>query len=193
MKDEQEQGNLYDNSPNKVHFISLEKENIHDIVSAFKNIGWNKPASIYESYLLDESAGKRSIILAYHGRIFIGYVTIKWLSDYPNFQKHNIPEISDLNVLPAYRKAGIGTSLIKWCEESALKNGLATVGIGVGMTADYGAAQRLYVQLGYIPDGKGLHENNHPVIYGKNALVDDDLVLFLTKKMSESNEPSFSR
>jgi hypothetical protein len=49
------------------------------------------------------------------------------------------------------------------------------------MTADYGAAQRLYVLRGYIPDGLGLHWKDHHVQDGEDVRVDDNLALYLTK------------
>ena len=54
-------------------------------------------------------------------------------------------------------------------------------GIGVGMTADYGAAQRLYIKRGYVPDGRGLVAGEHHVSWGETVRVDDDLVLYFTK------------
>jgi hypothetical protein len=57
-----------------------------------------------------------------------------------------------------------------------------TIGIGVGMYADYGAAQRMYVLRGYVPDGRGLFYKEQPVLPGKEVLVDDYLVLYLTKE-----------
>jgi GNAT superfamily N-acetyltransferase len=62
-----------------------------------------------------------------------------------------------LNVLPDYRKQGIGTKLIEACEQAEKEQGRALIGLGVGLTADYGNAQRLYIHLGYIPDGRGIH------------------------------------
>jgi hypothetical protein len=56
-------------------------------------------------------------------------------------------------------------------------------GIGVGMTADYGAAQRMYVLRGYIPDGRGLHHRDRPLQYGEQLSVDDDLALYFTKEL----------
>jgi hypothetical protein len=57
-----------------------------------------------------------------------------------------------------------------------------TVGLGVGLYADYGNAQRLYVLRGYIPDGRGLTHQNQPVKPGNDVFVDDDLVLYFTKE-----------
>ena len=54
-------------------------------------------------------------------------------------------------------------------------------GIGIGMSPDYGAAQRLYVRRGYVPEGKGLTSNGSPVRPGDEITVEDGLVLYLTK------------
>jgi hypothetical protein len=51
------------------------------------------------------------------------------------------------------------------------------------MTADYGAAQKLYALRGYVPDGLGLHWKNHHVQHGEEVTVDDDLALYLTKEL----------
>lgn len=56
-------------------------------------------------------------------------------------------------------------------------------GIGVGMSPDYGAAQRLYVRRGYIPDGRGLVSRGRPVVWGAAVVVDDDLALYFTKRL----------
>ena len=143
----------------KLTFCSLQENDFDEIVSAFKMIGWNKPRSIYETYFKEQSASIRSVILAKESGKFCGYVTIKWKAEYDSFSQQNIPEISDLNVLPTYRKHGIGTALIYVGETMAKERGYTNIGLGVGMTADYGEAQRLYVCLGYIPDGRGLHYN----------------------------------
>jgi hypothetical protein len=58
-----------------------------------------------------------------------------------------------------------------------------TVGIGVGMTADYGAAQRLHVQRGYLPDGHGLTYDTKPLSHGQSVVVDDSLVLYFTRTL----------
>ena len=95
-----------------------------------------------------------------------------------------MPEISDLNVLPTFRKNGIGSTLIEQCEElAATKSDL--VGIGVGLYADYGLAQKLYIKLGYTPDGHGITYDYQPVIPGHKYTVDDDLTLWFTKRFKK--------
>ncbi|MBA2654370.1 MAG: GNAT family N-acetyltransferase [Gammaproteobacteria bacterium] len=163
--------------------LSLKQDDIDEIVFSFKAISWHKPKTLYENYLTEQVNNLRTVLIARQDEKFCGYVTIKWQSSYPGFYKQNIPEISDLNVLPCYRKQGIGSALIVACEEIVQDRGHAEIGIGVGMTADYGNAQRLYVQLGYIPDGCGLFYKCDTVHYGSNVIVDDDLLLWLVKKM----------
>ena len=99
------------------------------------------------------------------------------------FKKAGIPEISDLNVLPKYRKQGFGTQLVSMLEGFTRSKGYERIGIGVGMTADYGAAQRLYFQLNYRPNRLGLTSHCKPIQYGSQVLVDDDLVLWLEKSL----------
>lgn len=161
----------------------LNKEDISEIVSAFVQIGWNKPKSLYETYLEEQIDGKRSVFIAKEDGKFCGYVTLKWTSDYHSFNEQHIPEIADLNVLPLYRKKGIGTKLIQACEHLAKDRGKKMVGLGVGLIADYGNAQRLYIHLGFLPDGEGLHYKNTKINYGENVKADDDLVIYLTKSI----------
>ncbi len=161
----------------------LEKTDIAVIVSSFEKSGWQiKPASIFEQYLDDQNNDTSFCFVAFIGDEFTGYVILKWHSDYKNFAKDNIPEISDLNVLPNFRNKGIGSTLIEKCEEYAASKS-DIVGIGVGLYPDYGSAQRIYIKHGYIPDGYGVTYNYEYVIPGKEYPVDDDLVLWFTKRL----------
>lgn len=161
----------------------LNESDLDEIANAFKLIGWHKPKSIYVKYLQEQSDQVRSVVVAKMNNQFCGYVTLKWHSTYSNFIEKHIPEIVDLNVLPNYRNQGVGTQLIKKCEGLVKEKGVNTIGIGVGLIADYGNAQRLYFQLGYKPDGKGLHYQNRSIQYGENVIADDDLVIYFTKKL----------
>lgn len=165
---------------NLVIFKNLTQEDIPLIVSAFVEIGWNKPASIYQKYLEEQENNQRCVWVAFKENTFTGYVTLKWRSDYAPFQEDNIPEISDLNVFPKFRNQGVGSALLDLAETEAFKKS-STVGIGVGLSADYGDAQKLYIKRGYIPDGKGITYCCNPVSYGRSIVLDDDLVLWLVK------------
>ena len=161
----------------------LEPGDIQPIAAAFAEIGWNKPASQYEEYLLEQQTGAREVLVACLGGEFAGYITICWQSHYLPFRAANIPELVDFNVLPRFRSQGIGTKLMDEAEQRVAAAS-PMVGIGVGMTADYGNAQRMYAQRGYIPDGRGLLYEGYQVIYGKLITVDDDLCMYFTKKLA---------
>ena len=160
----------------------LEGKDISEIAEAFQEIGWNKPASQYERYLAQQEQGVREVYVAFVEGQFAGYLTICWESSYQPFFVKSIPEIVDFNVLPKFRRLGIGTQLMDKAEAEIAKVS-SVAGIGVGMTPDYGAAQRMYVLRGYVPDGRGLHSRDHYVSYGEQVTVDDDLALYFTKQL----------
>jgi GNAT superfamily N-acetyltransferase len=160
----------------------LENKDIPEITEAFQQLGWNKPALQYERYLMEQSLGLRHVHVAFVKGDFVGYLTICWHSLYEPFRKENIPEIVDFNVLPKFRRQGIGTQLLDKAENEIAKVS-SVAGIGVGLTPDYGAAQRLYVLRGYVPDGRGLHYRDHYIKYGEKITIDDNMTLYLTKKL----------
>ena len=159
----------------------LESSDPPSIAKAFQNIGWNKPASQYRRYLEEQVAGIRTCFIAVIDGQFAGYVTVNWQSAYVEFSDLNIPEIQDLNVLTTFRRKGIATRLLDRAEGEVARRS-TVVGIGVGLHPGYNAAQRLYAKRGYIPDGRGITSRNRFVEEGANAVVDDDLVLHLTKQ-----------
>jgi len=106
-----------------------------------------------------------------------------WTSQYPPFAAAGAPEIQDMVVSATWRRRGLATALIAAFEDRARAEGCRIIGIGFGLYADYGAAQRLYVRLGYVPDGRGLTYAGAPVVPGANVRVDDDMVLWLTKTL----------
>ena len=59
-----------------------------------------------------------------------------------------------------------------------------TMCIGVGLYSDYGPAQKLYFQLGFIPDGNGITYRGQPTIPGQSYPLDDDLLLWLVKLLN---------
>ncbi|MCE7985320.1 MAG: GNAT family N-acetyltransferase [Caldilinea sp. CFX5] len=160
----------------------LTQADIAIIADAFSRIGWNKPASQYRQYLAEQTAGDRVVLVATVAGCFAGYVTIVWVSHYPPFRAAAIPEVVDFNVLPHYRRRKIGTRLMDEAERRIGERS-AIVGIGVGLYPDYGAAQRMYVLRGYVPDGHGIWYDVHQVQPGESVCVDDSLALFFTKQL----------
>ena len=152
------------------------------IASAFHREGWNKPRELFERYLHERTEGKRDVLTAEFGCEAAGYVTINWGPEYPIFRERYIPEIADLNVLKKFRRHGIGTRLMNEAER-IISERSDVAGIRVGLTADYGAAQRLYVKCGFIPDGHGVSQRRRFFRYGDELIVDDDLTLAFTKQL----------
>lgn len=113
-----------------------------------------------------------------------GYLTVHWVSDYKPLRDENIPEITDLNVLPNWRRKGIASRLMDEAEARIAERS-AVAGIGVGMDADYGPAQRMYVLRGYVPDARGLTHSGRNLQWGETVKVDDGLVLMLTKRLRD--------
>jgi GNAT superfamily N-acetyltransferase len=173
-------------NPSNIVIRQLSASDIPIIIDAFQKMGGSKPSSLFEQYLAEQDANERLIWLAFVQAHFAGYITLKWQSSYQSFSDQNIPEIKDLNVLPCYRKLGIGSRLLQTAEqEAATKRDV--VGLGTGLYGEpdggYGAAQRLYVNRGYIPDGKGVTYNDMPTKFGLSYPIDDDLILWFIKKL----------
>ncbi len=161
----------------------LKEDDIQPIAAAFGELGWNKPASQYDRYMTEQEAGKRVVLVATIDGMFAGYVTILWESVYAPFQKLGIPEIVDFNVLPKFRRRGIGTQLMDEAEYRIAKRS-SVAGIGVGLTKDYGAAQILYYHRGYIPDGRGISWQGKVCQYGDHITVEDGLTLYFSKLLN---------
>ena len=111
-----------------------------------------------------------------------GYCTLTWESRYQPFQTVGVPEVADLNVLPPYRNHGVGSALLDAVENVAGARS-AIVGLGVGLYADYGAAQRLYVRRGYVPDGRGVMYEYRAVEPGQSIPIDDAATLMMTRTL----------
>jgi GNAT superfamily N-acetyltransferase len=150
---------------------------------AFKDIGWGKPVAQYRKYLAEQAAGNRICLVATVDGQFAGYVTVNWVPLYSPFAEQEIPEIQDLNVIPPFRRQGVGTRLLDRAEEEVALHS-SVIGIGVGLHPGYNAAQRLYVKRGYVPDGRGVTYRNRYVEEGMEVVFDDDLVLHFTKTIA---------
>ncbi len=150
------------------------------IAAAFAALGWDKPLTQYETYLAEQEGGLRTVLVARWAGEFAGYVTLLWQPSHPALAVPPVPEIADFNVLPQFRRRGIGSALLDEAERRAAEVS-PLVALGVGLTADYGAALRLYVRRGYLPVGSGLFSYGQPGRYGQQVRVDDDLLIFFTK------------
>jgi len=162
----------------------LDETDPQMISDAFAQIGSVKPVGQFWQYLAEQAAETRvCLVVAVDGQ-FAGYVTVNWTPTYPGLAEAGFPEIQDLNVLPNFRRRGIGTRLLDEAEQVAGERS-SVVGIGVGLHPGYNVAQRLYVKRGYVPDGRGVTYRDCYVEEGAKVLLDDDFVLHLTRQLPD--------
>jgi len=168
------------------HVRSMNSADPQAAAEAFRRIGWTKPAELFERYLVEQAAGTRSCWVAHFGAVFAGYVTVNWKPTYPLFAEKRIPEIQDLNVLPPFRRKGIGTTLLVQAEEE-ISTRSEVAGLGVGLHPGYNDAQRLYVKRGYVPDGLGVTYKDRYLREGEQVRLDDDFLLHLLRRVRPSH------
>lgn len=162
----------------------IQETNFKDLDEYFGlSTVYKKPVEHWQKYLEETQVGIRLAVIAEMDGKTIGYATLKFESEYSSFKNTGTPEINDLGVAPSERNSGVGRSMIEFLEQAAKEKGCKEIGIGFGLYNDYGPAQRLYIKMGYIPDGRGVMYNYQPVVPGKSYPVDDELVLFFTKAL----------
>lgn len=153
------------------------------IASAFAAEGSPLPLEELGRYLVEQDAGSRLLAVAeVEGRV-AGYLTVSWIADHPAFHEAGIPEIQDLHVLASQRRRGVASRLLEFAETRARERGARAIGLGVGLYAAYGPAQRLYGMHGFVPDGAGATSGGRALHGGETIPVDDSLVLRLTKRL----------
>ena len=145
-----------------------------------------KTTDKWQKYYEEQQQNIRTVAVVEKNEQILGYGSLLRQSEYPHFS--NMPEISDVWIYEQHRRQGFGKRLLLWLEALARREGCAQVGIGVGLYKDYGAAQQLYFQLGYKPDGRGITYKHASVVPGESYPVDDDLIFWLTKSLSPLSE-----
>ena len=146
-------------------------------------MGSAKEPGYFGTCLTEQAEGRRALFIISSNGADAGYGMLNWHPQYPLYRRLNMPEIQDLNILPAFRRRGLAAALIAHCEAEARARGHAQMGIAVGLYADYGAAQRLYVRLGYMPDGFGITYDRETVRAGDFRPVDDNLCLMMVRDL----------
>lgn len=154
----------------KFSLRQMIEPDVEDLARAFAHC--NKTREQYERYWLEHRQDMRTTLVAVSSDRVVGYANLLWHPGYVGFQRSGTPEINDMNVVEQFQRRGIATALVREAEKLVREQGKRTVGIGFGLTADYGPAQRLYPKLGYIPDGEGVQH------------TPEGDVLFLVKDLS---------
>lgn len=132
--------------------------------------------------LADNVSGKAVTLAADYKGEPAGYVSVYPYSMWGALGGRGLPEIVDFAVLEKFRRKGVGTALMDTAEKIAGEYA-DTVYLGVGLHSGYGAAQRLYVKRGYIPDGSGVWYNDRVCEPHAPCVNDDELNLYLYKKL----------
>jgi GNAT superfamily N-acetyltransferase len=127
----------------------------------------------------------KSFVIAKAYEKIMGYAIINWSPKYQFYNKLSVPEIQGLFVKPDSRKSGIGSQIIKFCEIKVKEKEHKYIGISVPLHSEFGAAQRLYVALGYRPDGYGVTYDRKPVQANEIKPIDENLCLMLIKKIQK--------
>lgn len=144
--------------------------------------GWDASVEKYEMRLKHQAEGRSVALVAeYEGRI-AGYINVYPNSQWGAFAGQGYPEIMDFGVLAKYRRKGIGGKLMDIAEQIASEYS-GIVYLGVGLHSGYGSAQRMYVKRGYVPDGSGVWYKDKVCGQYADCCNDDDLVLYLSKKL----------
>jgi len=152
------------------------------MVVAFQSIGWKKTEAQYRRYLEEQAAGWRLCRVAFAKGRFAGYVTLELAAEVSVLRGGLHSRDPGPQRVPEFRRQGIASRLLDDVEALAGERS-SVVGIGVGLHPGYNAAQRLYGQRGYIPDGRGITYHNRCLEEGAQIVLDDDVVLHLTKQL----------
>jgi GNAT superfamily N-acetyltransferase len=151
------------------------------LAAAFAAVGWpGKQPQLFQRYIVEQHRGARVVLVAEPDGVFAGHACILWRSGYQPFRQAGIPEIADVNVLPAHRRRGVGTALMD-AAETVVAQRSPIVGLGCGLYADYGPALLLYLRRGYLPDGRGIAYGGRTVVVGDSIRLDDSATLMFTK------------
>jgi GNAT superfamily N-acetyltransferase len=142
------------------------------------------------AYLTDHSDPEGASLVATQGPEVLGYVAIAWESSYEGFRRRGIPLLHQISVAEPFRRQGIATALMDAAEQLARGRGAARLGITVGLFGEYGPAQRMYAQRGYVPDGRGACRGHPPLQEGEQVTVGHDLILWLTKDLGRGLSPA---
>lgn len=166
----------------KLTIRSMRQEDAKVYYDTYLSYGWHPQIETYENYYKEQQKGERLVFVPeYEGKV-VGICTLVLHPTEGPWGGQNIPEIVDLCVFFHIHKSGIGSKLLDVAEAEAAKRS-DMVFLAVGCHSGYGAAQRIYVKRGFIPDGSGVWYQNKQLDQYAPCVNDDDLLLFMSKKL----------
>lgn len=164
---------------------NMEEADASIFVDEYTAQGWHPEVEYYLMRIREAAEGKCVALTAEYQGHPAGNLYLYLNALEGPFKDKGWPVIVDFNVLKKYQNKGIGNRLMDAAEQIAAQHA-DTVCLGVGLSREYGTAQRMYVKRGYIPDGSGVwYQNKQCVQYETVCTVDDDLLLFLSKKLQD--------
>ncbi len=162
---------------------NMEQADAQPLCDAYNAQGWHDEVSGYHTRLKDQAEGRCIALIAEWDGQVAGNVYLYLSAQEEPFKGRGWPIIVDFGVLQRFQRRGIGSRLMDVAEQLAAQHA-DTVCLGIGLSREYGAAQRIYARRGYIPDGSGVwYRNVQCVQYETVCTVDDDLVLYLSKDL----------
>lgn len=176
---------MYDLAKVPPYIRPLHKTDIPQIVDCY-TFPWSTPEktkTLWETSFQEQEDKVRTVAIIEQNEAILGYGSLLRKPERPFFAQQNIPEIHAIWIDENHRRKGLGTTLIHWLENLAREEGYDQIGIGVGLYRDYGPAQQLYFQLGYIPEGSGITYKGEEAIPGQTYPLNDDLLLWMVKSL----------
>ncbi len=161
---------------------NMEIDDAEKIYKTYLSYGWHPVLETYENYYKEQNEKKRKVFIAVYEGEVSGLCTLVMNPTEGPLADMGYPEIVDLTVFFHVHNKGIGNKLLDVAEREAAKTSDA-VYLAVGVHSGYGAAQRIYVKRGYIPDGSGVWYQGKQLEQYAPCCNDDELVLFLSKKL----------
>ena len=175
----------YDDGTLKIR--SMVPEDARILYDTYLSYGWHTQLKIYEDYYKEQEEVERLVFIAEYEGAVKGQCTLVLHPSEGPWGGMNYPEIVDLTVFFDIHGKGIGSKLLDVAESEASRIS-DMVFLAVGLHSGYGPAQRIYVKRGYIPDGSGVWYKNKVLDQYAPCVNDDDLLLFLSKKLNVSND-----
>lgn len=165
-----------------IRIRSMAQGDAQIIFDTYLSYGWHPSLETYQNYYLDQEQNKRMVFIAeYEGNV-AGLCTLVLDPTEGPWANKGYPEIVDLTVFFHVHNKGIGNKLLDVVEQEAAKRA-DMVYLAVGVHSGYGAAQRIYVKRGYIPDGSGVWYQGKNLEQYAPCCNDDDLLLFMSKNL----------
>jgi len=166
----------------KIKIRKMLESDIIEFPIEFEKQGWHKSVELYQMYYDEQKNDTGKLFVAEVDGNAAGYATLLSHDISGPFKDKSIPVIVDFNVLEKYQRNGIGTAIMD-AIENYVREYSSTICLGVGLHYGYGAAQRMYVKRGYIPDGSGVWFNGKRMEQYEPCVNDDELILYFSKQL----------